>query len=79
MDEILNDEEKSQYNTPQAPLEMMFIDEYLKSKGYHSLKDMCHLPEAEAKTIMMQACKYASLKLAEIESRAQFRKEIHGE
>ncbi len=67
------------HSSPEAPLEMMFIDEFLKSKGYDSLRDLCRLPDDEVKAIMIQACKYASLKLAEIESRAQFRREIHSE
>jgi hypothetical protein len=69
-------EEEFHHNTPQATLEMMYIDEYLQSQGYESIHDLCHLPEETAKLLMIQACKYASLKLAEIESRAQFRDEI---
>lgn len=64
-------------NSPQAPLETMFIDEYLQRKGFSSLKELCELPEAEAKKIIVEAFKFASLKLAEIESKAKFRGEIH--
>jgi hypothetical protein len=59
----------------QSPLERMHIEEYLKSKGY-DMKSVRELPEAEMKELMRQACTYASNKLAEVEARAQFRKEI---
>ncbi|NOH03444.1 MAG: hypothetical protein HND47_16535 [Chloroflexi bacterium] len=65
------------FDGPQAPLEAMFLDEFLQSKGFSSIKDLYKLPEDEAKKLLMEACRYASLKLAEIESRARFKKEIH--
>jgi len=65
------------FEGPQAPLEAMFLDEFLQSKGFSSIKDLCKLPENEAKRIMIDACRFASLKLAEIEARSQFKKEIH--
>jgi hypothetical protein len=65
------------FDGPQAPLEMMFIDEYLHTKGFSSIKELCNLPENEAKQLMIDACRFASLKLAEIESRAKFRTELH--
>jgi hypothetical protein len=48
-----------------------------KSKGLSSIKELCKLPENEAKKLMIDSCRFASLKLAEIESRSQFKKEIH--
>jgi hypothetical protein len=65
------------FESPQAPLEMMFIDEYLQNKGFSSMKALCNLPENEAKKLLIDACKFASLKLAEIESRIRFKEEIH--
>jgi hypothetical protein len=61
---------------PQSALERKLIEEYLTEKGYH-LSDLQALPEREARRLMREACRYASLKLAEVESRAQLRKEIH--
>jgi hypothetical protein len=61
---------------PQSALEQKLIEEYLSEKGYH-LSDLQALPEREARRLMREACRYASLKLAEVESRAQLRKEIH--
>jgi len=60
---------------PQSALERRFIREYLLDKGYR-LEELKKLPEEEAKQLMSEACKYVSLKLAEIESRAKFREKI---
>jgi DNA-binding transcriptional MerR regulator len=60
---------------PQSALERLFIEEYLREKGY-CIEELKELPEEEARQIMSEACKYASLKLAEVESRAQFRERI---
>jgi hypothetical protein len=62
---------------PQSALERRFIKEFLLGKGYRPA-DLSKLPEGEAKQLMRDACKYASLKLAEVESRAQFREDIRG-
>jgi hypothetical protein len=62
---------------PQSTLERKLIEEYLLEKGYR-LIDLRGLPKAEAVSLMKEACLYASLKLAEVESRAQFREEIRG-
>ncbi len=70
---------RSGNDSPQAPLEMKFIDDFLKERGYGSVKELCHLPENEAKQLMIDACKHASARLAEIESRAGFQKKIHYE
>ena len=61
----------------QSTLERSFIKDYLHDKGYQ-LEDLKRLPLKEAKQLMREACKYASLKLAEVESKAQFRKGIRG-
>jgi hypothetical protein len=70
---------RSGSESPQASLEMNFIDEFLKEKGFGSMKELCHLSEYEAKQLMIDACKYASARLAEIESKAGFKKKIHYE
>lgn len=63
---------------PQSTLEKMLLEEYLESKGYR-LEDLKNLPPAEAQKLMKEACAYASMKLAEVESKAQFRRDIHFE
>ena len=59
----------------QSVLEKRLIREYLRRKGYR-IEDLHSLPKEEAKRLMGQACRYASLKLAEIESKTKFRKDI---
>lgn len=65
------------YEGPETHLESMFIEEYLQSKGFSSIKGLCKLPEMEAKKILIEACKFAFLKLAEVESRVRLTNEIH--
>jgi hypothetical protein len=60
---------------PQSALERHLVEDYLQSKGYHK-EDLAGLPKAEAKVLMREACTYASLKLAELEAKSQFRDEI---
>lgn len=61
---------------PQSALEKKYIVEYLESKGLN-LDNLARLPKDEMEQLMREACQYASLKLAEVESRAKFRHEIN--
>lgn len=60
---------------PQSAMERKLIVEYLAEKGL-TFSDLKKLPEEEAHQIMCEACRYASLKIAEVESKASFRKKI---
>jgi hypothetical protein len=60
-----------------ATLEKKYIEEYLHSRGYRR-KDLKKLTTEVARQLMIEASIYASLKLADIESRSHFRKIIHG-
>jgi len=60
---------------PQSALERQYIEEFLHEKG-HSLQSLRDLPEHERPELLRAACTYASLKLAEVESRSRFRQEI---
>ena len=61
---------------PHSELEWQLITDYLKEKGY-SRNDLRNLSEDEAHRLRVEACRYASLKLAEIEARSHFRQKIH--
>ena len=61
---------------PQSALERMIIEAYLAGKNV-KLEDLKSLPPEEAQRLMKEASSYASMKLAEVESKAQFRREIH--
>ncbi|UCH60004.1 MAG: hypothetical protein JSV61_00610 [Anaerolineales bacterium] len=76
MNEINIDMERCAGEGPQSALEKRLIAEYLSMKGY-STEDLVLMPEEQAKDLMQEACSYASLKLAEVESKTKFRKEIH--
>jgi hypothetical protein len=71
-----NDENSASVKGPKANLELMYIGEYLREKGY-SIGDLNALPETEATRLMTEASQYASLKLAELESRARLHDKIH--
>jgi hypothetical protein len=69
---------KDAVKAPQSPLERQLINDYLQSKGY-SRQDLVTLPREQARALMCAACTYASLKLAEVEARSQFRKKIQAD
>jgi hypothetical protein len=60
---------------PKVDLEMLYMDEYLYEKGY-SIKELDTLPAEQATRLRTEASQYASLKLAELESRARLRARI---
>lgn len=74
---VVSDVDRCASEGPQSALEKKFIEEYLAGKG-QSLDSVHRLPPDEGRQLMREACTYASLKLAEVESRAHFRQEIHG-
>ena len=56
-------------------LECALIDEFLADRG-HTLQSMRMLPAALREALLCAAAEHASLKLAEIESRAHFVKDL---
>ena len=63
---------------PEAQLEKALIDEFLRARGLDS-SALHALPAEEAKRVLADASTYAGTKLAEVESRARFVHEIHGD
>ena len=59
----------------QAILERTLIAEYLLSNGY-LMSDLKELSPQLAKSLMREACQFAALRLAEIESRDKFQQKI---
>ena len=61
---------------PHAALENMLIDEFLALRGRsrHSVSDLTAL---DAASLLAAASLYASLRLADIESKAHYADEIH--
>ena len=60
---------------PQSVLERTLIAEYLLSKGY-LMSDLKELPPQVAKSLMREACRFAALRLGEIEARSKFCQKI---
>ena len=61
---------------PQSVMEKALLEEFLQRKGY-SLVTLRKLPESEARAFMVEACNYASLVMAQMESAAHIRESIH--
>jgi len=61
-----------------SALERKYIEDHLARQGY-TLESIKTLPIMEAKRLMTKACIYASLKMAEIESKVQFQEKIRYE
>ena len=61
---------------PEARLETSLIEEFLRTRGLDSTAVQT-LPKDERHRVLTEASTYAAAKLAEIESRAHFVREIH--
>ena len=61
---------------PEPGLEQKFILEFLKEKGL-TQKDLKTLPPEEARKLRIEASRYATIRLAELEARARFIHTIH--
>ena len=60
-----------------AQLERAYIEQYLHSVG-HSLAEVETLPKAQATELMRAASLYASMRLAEVETRSHLVEDMHG-
>jgi hypothetical protein len=63
---------------PTEQLEEALIDEFLKARG-HGRQSIHTLPEDEARHLLTEASVYASSKLSEVEARAHYVHELHGD
>jgi hypothetical protein len=64
--------------TPHSALEKRLIKEYLSRHG-HTLATLKELPQEERRALMVEACKYASTRMAQVESKVSFRDKIRSE
>jgi hypothetical protein len=72
----MRNDNPSPIEDPHAALERRLIDEFLGSVGY-TRRSAGELGTREVSTLLRAASEYASLRLAEIESRARYTDEIH--
>lgn len=63
---------------PESLLERAFIEEFLRARG-HDPHGLDTLPEDQRMHLLQAASVYAAGKLAEVEARAHFVREIHSE
>jgi hypothetical protein len=63
---------------PEARLERALIDEFLRTRGHDSMS-VNRLPERERKRLLQDASIHAGGRLAEMEARARFVHELHGD
>lgn len=61
---------------PESKLERILIKSFLLDKGFTAEK-ISELSEEERKKLMTEASQFASIKLAEVETRAKLIREIH--
>jgi hypothetical protein len=66
----MTEEKARSLASPEAALEKIYIDEYLREKGY-SIKELSMLSDEESTRLMTEACLYAAFKLEDLESRAR--------
>lgn len=59
-----------------AQLESALIREFLEQRG-HSAESLLTLPEADRHLLLEQASRWASSRLAEVESRAHYVHDLH--
>jgi hypothetical protein len=72
------DQETQRMEDPEARLEEALIAEYLRVRGVDS-NAVRTWPAFQLKRVLKEASTYASAKLAEVESRAHFVHELHGQ
>ncbi|MGE3705133.1 MAG: hypothetical protein AB7I13_07655 [Vicinamibacterales bacterium] len=72
------DPDVTKASDPAALMEQSFIEEFLKASG-HSLASLHDLPHEKATALMKEASRYASSRLAEVETRAHFVESIKGD
>ena len=61
-----------------AHLEQALIDDFIRMRG-HDPAHINQLPAGERDALLRQATTYAGAKLAEVEARAHYVHEIHGD
>ena len=63
---------------PEARLEEALVAEFLRTRG-HDSSSIASLPEPDRQRLLHDACQYAAAKLTEVEARAHFVHNLHGE
>jgi hypothetical protein len=72
------DTDTSRISDPNAGLERAIIDEFILLRGYDPRR-LQELPEDVRRRIQSEASTYAAARLAEMEARAHYVQELHGD
>ena len=75
---MLKDSDIPPMEDQMAHLELALIEQFIRARGFDPAA-LGELPEAERAVLQRQAAAHAALKLAEMESRAQYVHELHGD
>jgi hypothetical protein len=75
---MTNDPDIRPIQDQMARLEQALIEEFIR-RGGHDPAHLELLPQAEREELLKHATSYAASRLAEVESRAHYVHEIHGE
>jgi hypothetical protein len=71
-------DEEHPLHEPLAELERHLITAYVAGAGYH-LGELVGRTDEDAKRLLAEASRYASARLSEIEARAHYLHELHGQ
>jgi hypothetical protein len=70
--------ESSRIADPNARLERAMIDEFIRARGYDPAR-LHDLPDDVRRRVQSEASTYAAARLAEMEARAHYVQELHGD
>jgi len=70
--------DRSPITDPSAILERTLIDDFIRARGYDPTR-LHELPEEDRRRLESDASKHAASRLAEMEARAHYVHELHGD
>jgi capsular polysaccharide biosynthesis protein len=73
-----DESERPALEDPEARLERALIEEFLRRRGY-DLASLSGLAEHERIALLREASIYAAARLTEVEARAHYVRELHGD
>jgi len=74
----MNMDSDSHISDPNARLERAFIDEFIRGSGYDPAR-LAQLPQDVRMSVQAAAATHAAARLAEMEARAHYVHELHGD
>jgi hypothetical protein len=77
-EDVMRERAETALEDPQAKLERALIEEFLQTQGC-SLSSVSLKSPGERQALLVQAAQYAAVRLAEIDARAAYIHQIHGD